>query len=101
MNPSADSLHGYTHVVRVGWTKIYVPRALEHEGTDEFTQDPDWEKHMRLKINTRLDGVYRDLVYQARSDEDEVKLQKSWATGLLLNRRSALTRDCGAQLLRG
>ena len=63
--------------------KIHGPTALEHEGTDEFTQDADWETHLRLEINTRLNSVSRDLVYQARCDDDEVRLQKAWATRLL------------------
>ena len=76
--------------------KINGPTDLEHEGTKEFTHDPDFQTHMRLEINTRLDGVTRDLIYTARSDTDNVKLQKSWATRLLLNKRDTLTTVANA-----
>ena len=64
----------------------------EHDGAAEFTQDPDWETHQRCEINTRLDGVTRGLVSEACGDPDEVRLQKAWATRVLLNKRGLLAR---------
>ena len=69
--------------------KIHGPMELVYEGTEEFTQDPNWQDHMRLEINTRLDGVSREVVYDARRDPDDVKFQKIWLTRLLLNRLGA------------
>ena len=73
--------------------KMHGPEGLaEHDGTIEFTQDPDWETHQRCEINTRLDGVSRGLVFEARDDPDEVRLQKAWATRVLLNKRGMLAK---------
>ena len=60
------------------------------EGTRTFTEDPDWTQTQRCEINTRLDGVSRCLAYSAHGDTDEVKLQKAWATRVLLNKRGSL-----------
>lgn len=65
------------------------PPSRGEEGTEEFEFHADWQHHQRLEINTRLDGVSRDLVCTAQEDMDAVKLQKSWATRLLLNKRGA------------
>ena len=72
--------------------KLHGPTALTHAGAAEFTEDPDWEVHQRLEINTRLDGVSREVVYEASSDADDVKLQKCWVTRLLLNKQGARSR---------
>ena len=63
-----------------------------HKITEEFTQHEDWHVHQRLEINTRLDGVSREVVYDARGDPEDVKFQKSWITRLLLNRPGARGR---------
>lgn len=60
------------------------------EGAEDFKSHSDWEHHQRLEVNTRLDGVSRDLTYAARGDTEPVKLQKAWLTRLLLNKRGAL-----------
>ncbi len=72
--------------------KLHGPTGLVHVGTDEFTQHSNWELHQRLEINTRLDGVSREVVYEARRDPDDVKLQKCWLTRLLLNKLGARAR---------
>ena len=64
----------------------------EYADTAEFEQHPDWQEHQRLEVNTRLDGVSRELVYTAREDGDAVKLQKAWVTRLLLNKRGTLAK---------
>ena len=66
--------------------------ATVHEGTEEFTNDPDWVIHQRCETNTGLDGVSRGLVFQARLDPDEIRLQKVWATRVLLNKRDLLNK---------
>jgi len=65
-------------------------RLAPFEGVEDFERDRAWQHHQRLEVNTRLDGVSRDLAYAARADADPVKLQKAWLTRLLLNKRGAL-----------
>ena len=69
--------------------KLHGERPLARLNTGEFEQHPAWQLHQRLEVNTRLDGVSRDLVYTAHKDIDMVKLQKTWVTRLLLNKRGA------------
>ena len=58
---------------------------------NEFTTHPDWEKHQRLEANNRLDSASLDLFYNASEDALDIKLQKTWATRLLLNKRGLLS----------
>ena len=76
--------------------KLGHAQGAAHEGTEAFTKDPDWATCQRCEVNTRLDGVSRALVYEARGDPEAVALQRAWATRVLLNRRGLLA-DAGAR----
>lgn len=85
-------IHACGHALAEKLHGAAVCELTPHAGTEEFTESPEWETHQRLEVNPRLDGASRALYFAARGDVDAVRLQKSWATRLLLNQRGAHAR---------
>ena len=91
MKKNQQRLVAWIHACGISLTKkLYGQIKFSHDGTEEFTSHMDWELHQRLEINTRLDGVSRELIYRSRNDSDLTKLKKSWWTRVLLNKRGML-----------
>lgn len=65
-----------------------VPRPDEH-AVDEFLLHLDWHRHQRLEANARLYWVSRGVMRSSLGGSPASKIQRSWATRTLLNRRRA------------
>jgi hypothetical protein len=55
-----------------------------------FLRHADWHRHQRLEANVRADRVTRGVICGALREPADKKLERVWATRVLLNRRGAL-----------